>query len=215
MRNASIALFLALSTLALSQDRRVEQDPVDEQDPKEDIGGIDDILAPFTSYREEEQKRKGELISGAWRLARLETPTDRLGSRDIQGFAMFQDGYASVVFMAQQIVEGFMSLDQLEVQIQAGIFRYQISEIGTLQTASIMGFSNSDVVGLVFEQTNEPREFNLDVSEQELRLNHPDGYWFVFTRMQSGAFPTDALRALERRRAGRNTTPDWDTGQDF
>jgi hypothetical protein len=215
MRKASIALLLALSTLALPQDPLDGQDPVDEQDPQPEDGGIDDILAPFTAYREEERKKKEKLINGAWRLSRLETPSDRLRGRAMQGFAMFQDGYASLVLMGEQIVEGFLTLDQLEVQIQAGIYRYQVSEVGTLQTASLMGFANPNVSSLVFEQTDEPREFEMDVSEHELRLTHPDGYWFIFTRMQTGAFPTEALRALERRRAGRNTTPDWNPGQDY
>jgi hypothetical protein len=211
MLKASIALFFVLSTFALTQDPVNEQDPVDEPAPQEEIDGLDGLLAPFTAYREEEQKRKSEMLSGAWRLARLETATDRLGVRDIQGFAMFRDGYASVVFMGQQIVEGFLTIDNLEITIQAGIYRYQVSDLGTLQTASLMGFSNPDASNLVFEQADEPREFEMDVSEHELRLSHPNGHLFVYTRMQSAIFPEEALRALERDRAGRDTTPDWNS----
>ena len=204
MRKASLALLLALSSLALPQD------PVDDQDPRPEDGALKDLLAPFTAYREEQQRKKEGLITGAWRLVRLETTTDRLGGRTMQGFAMFQDGYASLVLMGQQVVEGFLTVDQNEVQIQAGMYRYQVSDLGTLQTASIMGFANPDAFDLVFEKTDEPREFLMDISEHELRLNHPNGYWLIFSRMQSGIFPVEAVRDLERRRAGSNTTPDWD-----
>lgn len=204
MRKASIALLLTLVTLALSQD------PQDEQDPVPDDGGLNDLLAPFTAYREEMQKEQEELIRGAWRLMRIETPSERLGSRDFRGFAMFEDGYMSLVLLGQQLVEGFLTIEQVEVQMQAGIYRYQVSEIQTLQTASIMGFANPDTFDLVFEQVDEPREFLMTVSETELRLNHPNGHWFIFSRMESGAFPVQALRALERNRAGYEITPDWD-----
>ena len=203
MRTASIALLLTLSALA-------SQDPADEQDPQPDDGGISDILAPFTAYREEERAKNEQLISGAWRLARVETRSDRLGGRDIRGFAMFQDGYMSLVLIGEQVVEGFLTVDQVATQIQAGMYRYRVSDLETLQTASIMGFANPDSFDLVFEQVNEPREFLMELSETELRLNHPNGHWFVFTRMQSGIFPVEAVRALERNRAGRDTTPDWD-----
>jgi len=210
MRKASIALLLTLATFALSQD------PQDEPPPEPDDGGISDLLAPFTAYREETQKEQEELIRGAWQLARVETPSERLGGRDIRGFAMFQDGYMSLVLLGEQLVEGFLTVDQVQVQMQAGIYRYQVSEIQTLQTASIMGFANPDTFDLVFEQVDEPREFLMTVSETELRLNHPNGHWLVFTRMQSGAFPIQALRALERNRAGYEITPDWDPeGEDY
>jgi hypothetical protein len=200
MRKVSIALLIALSTFVI---------PQDEQDPKPDDGGLTDILAPLTAYREEEQIRQEELISGAWRLVQLETPSERLGSRDIRGFAMFQEGYMTLVLMGEQLVEGFLTVEQIQTHFQAGIYRYQVSELQTLQTASIMGFANPDSVNLIFERVDEPREFIMDVSETELRLNHPNGHWLVFTRMKSGAFPIKALLGLERKRAGRNTTPDW------
>ena len=209
MRIASIAVVIALSALGMYQD------PVGDQDEEEPTTEIDDLLAPFTAYREEERTKNEALITGAWRLVSVETSTDRIDARSMRGFAMFYDGYVSLVLIGEQVVQGFLTIDQVETQVQAGIHRYQISDLETLQTASIMGFSNPDVSSLIFDEADETREFLMELDEHELRLNHPDGHWLVFRKMGSGVFPVEALRALERKRAGRNTTPDWDPDDPF
>lgn len=200
MRPASSAFLVGLAALGLLS--AAPQDPVPQKG--EDL----DILAPFTAYREEEKARMEEEIQGAWRLNMLETPSERFDDRVIQGFALFYDGYMALVLQGEQQVEGFLTVDQREYRLQAGIYRFQFSNQLTLQTASVMGFSNADAFDLIFERLDEPREFLVDLNERELRLNHPNGHWLVFEHMDTSIFPEEALRALERKRAGFDITED-------
>ena len=200
MRAIVTAFVLGLTTAGFLAGAPQDQDEEKKKQEEEDEALLED-LAPFTAFREKEKKRLEEEIEGSWVLQRFETPSNRFDSTAIQGYAIFYEGFMALTLRGQGRDQTWFDVEQRVLTLQAGVFRYQFGDLLTLQTASIMGFSLPDRLNdPIFERFNQAREYLVDLDEYELRLNHPSGYWFVFTKMERGEFPEETLKELEAMR---------------
>jgi hypothetical protein len=124
-----------------------------------------------------------------------------LKSAFIDGFATFQHGYMSIIIHTEDVDEDY----ELVPFFQAGIHHYRIDPGSLrLQTAVVIAHHNLDEELPAYEIPYTPREFNLTVLKNELRLERPDGSTLRFRRASSGAFPTKAELLIERGRDGKN-----------
>jgi hypothetical protein len=171
----------------------------------QDGGGVQDPelenLPPLTAYRLAERKRIEKGIVGAWNLVEFRSAALEIPVGSVQGFAMFQDGFLMLNLQARQIREGFLS-DYKEYGFQAGTHQYRISDLGSLQTAALQGFSNFNVEReLQFEVPAWPREYDIELDGDDLSLiRQRNGSRLMFRRVKSEGLPEKALDHLDRTR---------------
>ena len=189
------ALFLGLLALSLSPPRQ-DTPPQDTERPAGSIA----------SFRAQERERIERELEGAWSLLSFTTDEGDVDPRDVRGFATFHAGYMTLILQGREEVRRLLRGPAPAYTIQAGAFRYRIGESLTLQTASVLGFSNGNREGeLDFEPSNAVREYELRLAEDELELSREPGITFLFRRMPPGEFPASAIEAIDRARPG---TPD-------
>ncbi len=158
---------------------------------------------PITAFRQKERQRLEKELEGAWMLTSFETSEEYIDPRDIRGFASLHAGFMTLILQGREPVQSLLGGPDVEYTIQAGAYRYRVSENLTFQTASIMGYSNANPDGeLEFDASGDAREYTLKLAGDELTLIREGGNRFVLSRLRSGAFPKTALDALDRARAG-------------
>lgn len=135
-------------------------------------------------------------IQGAWTLNRFLPGGSHNPIGPARGFALFRDGYATIVVHAVQNTE----LED-EALYQTGVLHYRIDENLRLQTSTIMGHSNFGG-DFAYEMRWMPREFRIQIVEQIMVLERPDGARLQFQRAGQSAFPRDSLD-LVREQSGK------------
>lgn len=178
------------------------QDPV----PEDGTGGDDEIeitddapTAGASGFFDSERERIEELIDGTWILQAYQPQEFLFDSENIQGLAIFRDGYMSVNMIAQTFVPEFLG-DGGQLYVQGGTHRYRISEFLELQTATMIGFSNfQDVEDVALEPSGFPREYRIDIDEAgvELRMTGQDETVLIWSRLTETEFPAGSLEALD------------------
>ena len=177
------------------------QDPADENP-------VLDNRAPLTAFTDAESARIEEEIQGAWILTGFATREGIADPEDYRGFAMFDDGFMSMSFQGQSLDPGIFT-GPIAYSTQAGLHRFRISAQLTLQTAAVMGYISSDSNrSITFERSGQAREYNVRLIDGELVLSNVTGTRFTYRRVQSGAFPVNSARELERSR-GRAIEEDY------
>ena len=162
------------------------QDPDDDLDPSTTLFGV----------QQEDKARLEEEIVGAWLLTGFDSPSELVDQEDIRGFAVFHDGFLSLTIQARTFNPEFLG-DGVQYWVQGGGHRYRISDFGTLQTASILGFHNVNDDGvLVFEPASFPREYTITIADGALTLERSDGALLSFNRLQKSTFPNEAIDYL-------------------
>jgi hypothetical protein len=187
---AALALPL-LAGLALTR----TQDPAETPPAKPTAPG----LAAF-SAAERERIEKG--LDGVWLLVRYDPPNALFDARNVQGVAMFHEGYLSLNVMAQTFQKEFLG-PGIQLFVQGGAHRYQVSEFLRLQTAAIMSFHNfDDDETLEVEASGSPREYEIKLDEAGtgLALTKSDGAVLSWIKLGETEFPADSLEALDRVR---------------
>lgn len=152
---------------------------------------------PLETLRRELSNALAEGIVGCWQLdgfahGGLEAPRD-----EIEGYALFADGYLGLVIHAI----GYDEANAEEVAAaQAGLFRYRIDEHGRLQTSTVIGHSNpfGDVE---FERPGELREYALEQRGDLLALSHRDGTVLRFSRVLERSLTTMEIARLAAEEA--------------
>ena len=141
--------------------------------------------------------RKWEGLFGAWQLMKLEHATALVPDESIRGFLSFQEGFMTMVIHA-------VSADDYEPEQlgQAGMYRWQVTDTDVLQTATMIGHSNFGDE-FEWEPPNVPREFRVDLKNDDLILTRPDLSRLIFRRVKPGVFPESALRHIREQRGGR------------
>lgn len=157
-----------------------------------------DKLPPFTRYRIERRAELEEKIESAWTLVEFRQVDVPVDQRNVQGFAMFQDGFMTITLMARRVVDGFLGA-QTQYGVQGGAYRYRISEQLKLQVSTVHGFTNlnaENAMGL--ERVGNAREYRIDLKNDTLTLERVDGSRFIFRRTTAGEFPESAIEKLRR-----------------
>lgn len=158
---------------------------------------------PITAFRQRERQRLEKELEGAWMLTSFQTTQEYVDPRDVRGFADFHAGFMTLILQGREPDLSLLRGAVVNYTIQAGAYRYRVSENLTLQTATIMGYSNANALGeLAFDASGDAREYTLRLADDELTLIREGGNQFVFSRLRSSAFPNTAIEALERARAG-------------
>lgn len=188
------ALLLAAAPLpvALLGDQDPPETPPEEEEPRPGL----------TAHREEERARVEAALEGTWMLLRYDPPAAIFDPTNVQGVAVFQDGYLSLTVMAQTFQPEFFG-DGVQLFVQGGAHRYRVNELGELQTAAIMSFHNFDDEELLqVEASGSPREYTLEIDETgtTLRMTKADGTALSWSRLGETEFPADAAEALDRVR---------------
>jgi hypothetical protein len=120
-----------------------------------------------------------------------------LRSAFIDGFATFQHGYMAIIVHTEDVDEDY----ELVPFFQAGIHHYRVDPVSLrLQTAVVIAHHNLDEELPAYEIPYTPREFNLTLLKNEMRLERPDGSILRFRRAGSGAFPQKADILIEKGR---------------
>lgn len=136
-------------------------------------------------------------LYGAWSLMNFEHATELVPAEALRGYVTFQEGFMTLTIHA-------LSLDEDQDQFaQSGIHRYQVTEQGILQTATVMAHSNFNAdVELEWETPNIPREFRIDLNKDDLVLTKPDQSRLIFRRVKPAPYPQAALDLMREARAG-------------
>lgn len=186
MRLPIIAALACLSLAALA--------PQDEEEETLDLRD------PFARHAQTENARLEKELEGSWMMMTYHHPGTLIDPADAKGFLIFSDGYLSLTLQARQKSQGFFT-ERTEYTIQAGAYRYRVSEGRLLQTVGIIGFSNSNPGGdLDFRSVILPEEYQILLTKGLLTLTCPDGRSFRFRRMERTAFPENAVDHLYRLR---------------
>lgn len=136
-------------------------------------------------------------LFGAWQMMSFEHSTEIVDPNSIRGYLTFQEG-----FMAMVIHKASVSAEPQPLG-QAGIYRWQMTPGGVLQTATMMGHSNFGEEDFEWEPPNVPREFRIALDKDDLVLTRPDLSRLIFRRVRPGAFPQVALERIKEQRGDR------------
>jgi len=136
---------------------------------------------------------KWEGLLGAWQLMTFEHATEIVPVDSIRGYITLQEGFMAMIIHKLTIDE------EPEPLGQAGIFRWQMTLEGVLQTATMMGHSNFGE-DFEWEPPNAPREFRVELNKDDLALTRPDLSRLIFRRIKPGAFPKTALDRIDALR---------------
>ena len=178
------------------------------QDPVPETGGDEEQEIPaFTgslgSIFSEERKHLEEGVVGAWTLQLYEDPNAFYNQSNIQGFAIFLDGFVSMSLTAQTYAPEFLSTSGQQY-FQSGTHRYRISPLLELQTASIVAFDNMEAEKVVYyEAPGTAREYSLNIDEEgkTLKMTRRDGVALTWSRMLQTGFPEVAIDRLNLGRS--------------
>jgi len=167
---------------------------------------------PVTRFPLEESERLTREVQGAWTLIAYQEPLDDDFGDDLNGFALFRDGFLSLHFEAQAFKRQILGYGT-QLFVQSGVYRYQFDQRAFLQTSSVMSFSNTNDDGeLAREKSGQVTEYMVLLEDDTLQLIKPGvGTKLTYRRVEGGEFPQSALRKLERQRSG---TPQWEEETD-
>ena len=178
------------------------QDPVPEEGDEE---GQEETLEPagsFANFYATERERLEAEIEGVWTLQFYEAPNAVFQQKNVQGMAVFLDGYLSLSITMQTYNEEFLG-DGGQFYVQAGSHRYQFSEFLELQTASMMAYHNfDDESSITFEAAGVPREYAIDMDEEGLsfKMTRADGTALTWSRLNKTEFPEESVDYLNNAR---------------
>jgi hypothetical protein len=186
--SALLLVPFALAGLALAR-----QDPPAEAPPRSP--GLQGLGT-------DERARVEEALEGAWLLLRYDPPDALFDPTNVQGVALFHDGYLSLNVMAQTFQREFLG-DGRQLFVQGGAHRFRIDEFLRLQTAAVMSFHNFDDEDLIqLEPSGSPREYDVKLDEggKSMTLTKSDGTVLTWSKLGSSEFPPDSIEALNRVR---------------
>ncbi len=195
---------LLLTTIGVGFAFAQESGDQDEQDQET-------IDEPYTAFLDAENKRLNKGLTGAWQLISLETPDEFVDSQDFRGFALFHDGYMTLLLMGAEDEAAIFAIDTIYT-ILTGAYRYQVGEDLTLQLASVMGIDNASG-NFLFNPAGEPREFEMLLVEDDLTLWEIAGNHYEFRRLGPTKFPFGAADRLRERRTSWFDEDDYDEGR--
>ena len=132
-------------------------------------------------------------LLGTWQMMELVHSSEIVPPNSIRGFVTFQEGFMTMIIHAQTVD------DDPEPLGQAGTYRWQMTDKGILQTATMMGHSNFGDE-FEWEPPNVPREFRVELDKNDLVLTRPDLSRLIFRRITPGKFPVSALRRIDELR---------------
>lgn len=156
-------------------------------------------------FKERENRRIERDIQGAWTLTDYLRPDTVVPRSDVQGFAIFEDGYMMFTFQAVEDSEDFFFAEEQYV-VQSGAFRYRMFDGYLLQVAGLVGYTNANEdYELEFGTIKIPREYRVNLKGDRLELKRTSGIGFVFRRMGDSQFPRSAIDQLQRQRSGLGT----------
>ena len=160
-------------------------------------------LDPMTAFREEEAVRLDEDLEGAWMLVTYQNVDEQVPAEDFRGFALFHDGFLSLTLQGRYQEEAFFGGPRDAYLVQTMVYRYRLSEQLMLQLSGMMGFGNdNERREMRFEGANVVREYFVSIADDLLTIWHPDGRRFAFRSVTRGAFPKEAIEALQGIRGG-------------
>ena len=136
-------------------------------------------------------------LLGAWQMMSFEHSTEIVDPNSIRGYLTFQEGFMAMVIHKASVNATPQPLGQ------AGIYRWQMTPGGVLQTATMMGHSNFGEEDFEWEPPNVPREFRIALDKDDLVLTRPDLSRLIFRRVRPGAFPQVALERIKEQRGDR------------
>jgi hypothetical protein len=190
----SLPATLALASLAgLALTR--PQDPVETPPAPAVKPGLGAVAA-------EKRARIEQGLEGAWLLVRYDPADALFDARNVQGVAIFQEGYLSLNIMAQTFQSEFFG-DGFQLFIQGGAHRYRVDDFLRLQTAAIFSFHNfDDDEDLETEASGSPREYEIELDEtgRTLSLTKSDGAVLLWNKLAETPFPSESSDALDRVR---------------
>ncbi|HED66530.1 MAG TPA: hypothetical protein ENJ09_13370 [Planctomycetes bacterium] len=159
--------------------------------------------SPFTSFLADEAARITKDIEGAWTLLVFDTPEEVVEPEDFRGYAQFHDGYCTLILIGAEPVRDFFG-DDTAYTFLSGAYRYRIGESGTLQLSSVVGFDNLDEPGALSFHTgpDATREYEIQLTDNSLRLREPGGDTFEFRRLPKSTFSSHDLESLRLQRNG-------------
>ena len=182
---------LALAAALIPAARLVQEDAQDAEDPP-----------PVLGLHQGERERLEQAIEGTWLLQRFDPADVVVNPANVQGMAIFREGFLSLNVMAQSFAPEFLG-DGLQLFVQGGGHRYRINEYLELQTAAVLGFQNFDHEDLMTVETaGTPREYRLEIDQDgaTMRMTRPDGTMLTWSRLTESAFPTASSDYLDRTR---------------
>jgi len=180
------------------------------QDPK-DSGQGPPKTHPITRHPLEEQERLTKELDGSWILLGFDEPNEEaFDDTALEGFATFHDGFLTLVIEGSALEAHFFRGVKEHLFVQAGAYRYRINELGDLETASVVSFSNTNPDGDLADESGKASEYQVRLEDDELKLRNETGGVLTFRRTKAGEFPANAVTSLERRRSG---TPTWQDGR--
>ncbi len=188
--SALLLVPFGLAGLALAR-----QEPPAEASPRPTSPGLQGL---GTS----ERTRVEEALEGAWLLLRYDPPDALFDPTNVQGVALFHDGYLSLNVMAQTFQREFLG-DGRQLFVQGGAHRFRIDEFLRLQTAAVMSFHNFDDEDLIqLEPSGSPREYDLKLDEGggSMTMTKSDGSVLTWSKLGTSEFPPDSIEALNRVR---------------
>jgi hypothetical protein len=156
----------------------------------------------LAAFKAEKRERIEKGLEGVWMLLTYDPPNTMFDAHDVQGVAMFHEGYLSLNVMAQTFQREFLG-DGVQLFIQGGAHRYRVDEFLRLQTAAIMSFHNfDDDEEIEVETSGSPREYEVELDEdgKTLTLTKSDGAVLKWTKLGETEFPADSADALDRVR---------------
>ncbi|MEM7307093.1 MAG: hypothetical protein AAF682_10510 [Planctomycetota bacterium] len=152
----------------------------------------------------DERERLTEEIEGVWMVSSYEPAGRIIDQSNFQGFAMFQDGYLTLISQARSFGAELLG-DGLSLFVQGGAYRYRVDDFLSLQTAAIMGFSNfANEDQMQFEEPGFPGEYRVEINESSttLALIKQDSTVIRMVRLTQTEFPDQAAQYLDLTRGG-------------
>jgi len=149
-------------------------------------------LAPFERLAASETERLEKDIQGTWLLMELTSPEILIDPADVAGYALFREGFVSLVIHARSIQPGFLGVRQ-NLFYQGGVRRYRISRGQSLQMVSMIEHHNfTSGAELAFERPGTASQFSVNLADNALTLRTEKGDAFIFRRVTSRGFPKQA-----------------------
>lgn len=161
-----------------------------------------DARPGLTAQQEDAKKELEEHLVGVWTLTTYRSQLRTADLQQVAGFAMFQDGYMSIIMQAQAIEPGDLEGD-IAFYFQAGTYRYQVSTRRTLQVASMLGFDNMNPEGEIqFIGNRSIREHPIVMNGDEMILSSTEGAQIGFRKLGPTGFPQSAVERIQRNPTG-------------
>lgn len=166
----------------------------DEQDDEEDV-----VREPYAAFLQSEHKRLTKEVEGAWMLSAMQASDEFVDEGDFRGFAMFGDGYATILFMGAEDSKEIFSAPTFYT-VSSGAYRYRVSEDLTFQLASVMGIDNLEGA-FSFHSGGDSNEYQMQLDGDDLTLWKIGGNRYEYRRLGETGFPEAAAERLRLRRS--------------